>query len=174
MNTGRSLLAGLVCAVLAQVAAAQTVDQAQIDEGIAVYKPPIGNCEPCHGFAGGGALAMDVYTDKGTAPGPPLTTSKMSREQMIEIIACGRLGNETLPMPQYLVAAWTREHPCGGKIAADLPMGEKPPLTSRPLSVREIEAVVAFIHLVYQGKSMTFETCQMYWGTRSLACGIFK
>jgi len=106
--------------VQAQAPNLKGFDRTVVEMGMKYYRPPDGDCEPCHGYAGGGALALDTYTGRGTAPGPSLVTSKLDRAAMIELVACGSTGNETLPMPAYLPAAWTKEHPCHGKIAADI------------------------------------------------------
>ena len=170
--------------VMAAPAVAQQFDPAQVDAGMIVYKPAVANCEPCHGYGGNGALALDEYGGKGTAAGPPLTTLQMTREQMIEAlypivgrlvseaVSCG-FRNDWLTMPQYLQKAWTSERPCGGKVRADMKTEESPILAGRPLTEAPIEAVVTYVQAFYQGSRMNREKCLKYWGDRSPACNIF-
>jgi hypothetical protein len=167
------ILALLVLPVLmAAPALAQPFDPAQVEAGMAVYKPAIANCEPCHGYGGNGALALDEYGGKGTSPGPPLLTSKMTRAEMIDAVACG-FRNDYLTMPQYLPKAWTPERPCWGKVRADLTPDENPMLAQRPLTEAQIEAVVTFVQAFYQGSTMNRAKCLQYWGDRSPACNVF-
>lgn len=171
---GQAPAFGQPAPVQAQTPDLKGFDPAIVELGMKYYRPPVSDCEPCHGFAGGGALALDTYFGRGTAPGPSLIPSKIDRAAMIEMVACGSLGTETLPMPAYLPAAWTKEHPCKGKVAADIPFEQKPPLAEHPMNMSQIEAVVTFVQAFYQCSGMDFPKCQMYWGVRSPACEIFK
>ena len=58
------------------------------------------------------AEALDAAT--------PFSKSTMSRDEMIEIVSCGKLipGNV---MPSFREFAWTSQFPCGGKTEADVP-----------------------------------------------------
>jgi mono/diheme cytochrome c family protein len=167
------LLAGLAFFGLANATAgAQPFDPAQVEAGMAIYKPAAANCEPCHGYGGAGALALDELGGKGTAFGPGLVASKMTRAEMVDVVSCG-VRNDWLTMPQYLQKAWTRERPCYGKVLADLNPEESPLLAPRPLTEAQIEAVVTYVQAFYQGSPMTYDKCVKYWGDRSPACGIF-
>ncbi len=161
-----------ICFLMASPAIAQQFDPAQVEAGMTVYKPAVANCEPCHGYGGNGALALDEYGGRGTAFGPPLTTSTMTRAEMIDAVSCG-FRNDWLTMPQYLQKAWTPERPCGGKVRADMKPEESPLLAGRPLTEAQIEAVVTFVQAFYQGGTMNREKCVRYWGDRSTACNIF-
>ncbi|MBM3507789.1 MAG: cytochrome c [Alphaproteobacteria bacterium] len=171
----RALAVGVLLAMAPPPAAlAQAFDAVQVDAGMGVYKPAMANCEPCHGYGGVGALALDEYGGKGTAFAPSLVTSRMTREEMIEVVACG-IRNDWLTMPQYLQKAWTPERPCyGGKTLATVAESERPFLAKQPLTEAQIAAVVAFVQAFYQGSPMNLEKCARYWGDRSPACGIFR
>lgn len=150
-----------------------------LELGIKVYRHDFANCQLCHSWSGegGGPLMMDGRDLDG---GPPLTTSKMTREEMVEIIACGRLPKfANSVMPAYLEDAWTPKYPCyGGKTAADVPDVERPPLFEPYLYLEEIEAVVTFIQTVYQASAgapgMNLEFCMMYFGPESRGCDRFR
>ena len=133
-----------------------------IDLGISVYRPELGNCQLCHGWNGLGGNMFEDNAGNFHDPGPSLVDSKMTAEEMIEIISCGKLG--TSIMPQYLEEAWKPEHPCAGKLAADVPETERAPLWAAPLYVEEIEAVVLWIQTAYQGKVFSLEHCLLYFG----------
>ena len=165
-------LAGLVlfCVVpVGFVASAQEADPALIEEGMRIYKTKAG-CEGCHGCTGWGGLPEDepeIYPD----PGPSLVHSRIDRDTMIELVSCGTPGGQ---MPRYLAAAWTEAHPCYGKLANDLPPESLPPAPYTVLQPGQIEAVVAYVQEVYQGKGMTLEYCEKYFSPNSPACNRFR
>ncbi|MBM3507895.1 MAG: hypothetical protein FJX64_09320 [Alphaproteobacteria bacterium] len=100
-----------------------------------------------------------LYNELVPAGGPALTTSKMTREQMLEIVACGKFDGGFI-MPNYDNDAWVRRT-CSGNPA------ERPPQPGmRMLAPREAEAVVAYIQAVYQGKAMSRAWC-LRWFERS-------
>lgn len=142
-----------------------------LELGIKVYKSDFANCELCHGWSGGGGvpLMMDGMDMDG---GPPLVGLKMTREAMIEVIACGRLNKGV--MPGYFEDAWTAKYLCGGKTAAQVPAVERPPMFDPFLYMGEIEAVVTFIETVYMGPGMNLEYCMMYFGPESRGCDRFR
>jgi len=143
-----------------------------IELGVQVYRPELGNCQLCHGWNGNGGRQFEDLAGRTYDPGPPLTESTMTREEMIEIIACGKLG--TSIMPQYLENAWKPEHPCWGKTAAEVPDGERAGLWGAPLYLDEIEAVVLWIQTAYQGKQMSLEHCLLYFGPESRGCDTLR
>ena len=169
----------LFCAWLAAAAAtAQTADPAQVEAGMQVYKTAV--CEFCHGGKGNGGEAHDEYYGRGIEPGPSLVLTKLDRERMIELLSCGTPAGK---MPQYLVTAWTLDRRCYGKVAADLPLEDRPlrpsPYADPPgpystLTASQIEAVVTYVQEVYQGKGMTLPNCIKYYGPTSRACDLLR
>src|ERR1051325_6476286 len=104
-----------------------------------LYKPSAANCESCHAWQGTGAFAHDDFYDRSVAFIPSLVTSTLDRAAMIEVIACGRTGPDIIPMPQYLKAARTPEHPC----AED--GQERPPVAPYALSLKQIQALATYV-----------------------------
>ena len=156
------------------MALAQPFDQAQVDAGMLLYKPPLANCEVCHGWTGGGAFLHDEFWAKSVAPGPAILDSKLGRAAMIELVACGKVTSD-LTMPKYMPSAWTAERPCyGGKVAADMAFEQLPPVAPYPLTQAQIEAVVTYVQAVYQSGGMTLGVCMKYFGEKSKGCDLFR
>ncbi len=144
-----------------------------IDLGISVYRPELGNCQLCHGWNGLGGNAFEDNAGRQWDPGPSLVDSKMTAEEMIEMISCGKLGHSI--MPQYLEDAWKPERPCWGKTTADVPDTERAGLWGAPLYPDEIEAVVLWIQTAYQGKVFSLEHCLLYFGAPdALGCNYLR
>lgn len=156
----------LACAVQAG-ATAQEADPGLIDAGMRVYKT-IAMCEECHGWTGRGGAANDEPEND---PGPSLVNTEFDREAMIEIVSCGTWPRE---MPQYLATAWSETRPCYGKTAANSSPDKRPPRPDRQLLPDQIEAVVAFVQEVYQGKEMTLENCVKYYSPTSQSCDRYR
>jgi hypothetical protein len=137
-------------------------------------------CDFCHGAAGDGGEAHGDHFGRIVDPGPSLVASKLSRAQMIEAIACGAPQSY---MPQHLAAAWTPSFRCYGKLAEDLPDADRPikagprappPGPYFPLTMSQIESVVAFVQEFYQGKGFNLDTCRRYHGPTSRACDLYR
>jgi mono/diheme cytochrome c family protein len=101
------------------------------------------DCQFCHGPDGDGR-------GDPRSPGQAANLHKtiLNREQLIEVIACGRPGTE---MPHFDKYAY-EDKTCYGATAADL--GDSVPHDphSTPLTKREIEAVADFLMKTYVGK----------------------
>jgi hypothetical protein len=101
------------------------------------------DCQFCHGPDGDGR-------GDPRSPGQAANLHKtiLNRDQLIEVIACGRPGTE---MPHFDKYAY-EDKTCYGATAADL--GDNVPHDphSTPLTRREIEAVADFVVKTYVGK----------------------
>ncbi len=101
------------------------------------------DCQFCHGPDGDGR-------GDPRSPGQAANLHKtiLNRDQLIEVIACGRPGTE---MPHFDKYAY-EDKTCYGATAADL--GDSTPHDphSTPLTKREIEAVADFVIKTYVGK----------------------
>ncbi|MSP20598.1 MAG: hypothetical protein EXQ93_03545 [Alphaproteobacteria bacterium] len=161
------LLALLIFA-LPFAASAQGVTSAEA--GLALYKADNVDCELCHGWLGLGRYHDTGYSDV-TAGGPALGTSTKTREQMIEIISCGRMvEGRSAVMPMYRNDVWTPEHKCYGKVRAEMPHEEFPLPGMKQMTPAQIEQVVTFIQEVYVGKAMTMDWCRKYFSVNPKAC----
>jgi hypothetical protein len=102
-----------------------------------------GDCQFCHGVNG------DGHGDP-RSPGkaPNLRTTRLDREQLIEVITCGRPGSE---MPHFDKYAF-EDKSCFGLSATDLGKQVPPDPHSTSLTKREIEAVADYILTTYKGK----------------------
>lgn len=169
----KAAFALLVLVLVARGALAQPADPALVDAGMRIYKPDFANCEICHGWTGGGAFLYDDFWTTSVAVGPPILATKRSHAEIVELIACGKVTAE-LKKPHYLPEAWTPAHPCSGRIAADVPPEEVPPLAPRPLTMAQIEAVVAYVEATYLNGGMTLAQCMKYFGERSKGCDLFR
>jgi hypothetical protein len=166
------LLLGIVPAIQVH---AQPADQAYLEAAQKIYKDAPGDCGACHGWNGTGRAHDHIYAADFDAGGPSLMNSKMTREEMIEIISCGKINaGANNVMPQYRQDAWTPAYPCWGKVAADIPADQRPLRTSVNLTPPQIEAVVAYIQEVYQGKFMSWEWCLKYFDDAQRICEVWR
>ena len=143
-----------------------------VDLCIKIYKE-LGNCVSCHGWNGNGGNGVMLQDGGMLDPAPPFGKSPMSRDEMIEIVSCGKLlpGNV---MPSFREFAWTAQFPCGGKTAADVPGEQRPFIWEVPLYAEEVEAVVDWVIMAYLGKEFSLELCQRYYGPESRGCDLLK
>jgi mono/diheme cytochrome c family protein len=112
-------------------------------------------CSFCHGWAGDGE--GDPHSEGAAAI---LRTSTLNREQLIEVISCGRPG---AGMPHFNAFAYS-EDPCYGLKDADVG-ASKPPGPPRSLQPREIEAVVDYLLAKVIGAGpVTKAQCLEYFG----------
>ena len=101
------------------------------------------DCQFCHGING------DGHGDP-RSPGKAsdLHATKLDREQLIEVIRCGRPGSE---MPRFDKYAF-EDNSCYGLSAADLGKQLPPEPHSTSLTKREIEVLADYILTTYKGK----------------------
>jgi len=94
-------------------------------------------CPYCHGWAGDGA--GEPQSSGGAAN---LRETKLTREQLIEVISCGRPGQA---MPRFDDQAYTEKRCYGGISEAALGQDLPPLPPGAVLARREIEALVDFL-----------------------------
>ena len=101
------------------------------------------DCQFCHGPDGDGR-------GDPRSPGQAANLHKtiLNRDQLIEVVACGRPGTE---MPHFDKYAY-EDKTCYGATAADLGADVPHDPHSTPLSRREIEAVADFVIKTYVGQ----------------------
>jgi mono/diheme cytochrome c family protein len=101
------------------------------------------DCQFCHGVNG------DGHGDP-RSPGkaPNLHETKLNRDQLIEVIGCGRPATE---MPHFDKYAY-EDKACYGQSAAELGKNIPPDPHSTPLTKREIEAVTDYVLAKFVGK----------------------
>ena len=80
--------------------------------------------------------------------GSDLRATKLDRQQLMDVIRCGRPGTE---MPHFDKYAFDDDS-CFGLSAAELGKLLPPQPHSTPLTKREIEALADFILATYKGK----------------------
>jgi hypothetical protein len=120
-------------------------------------------CAFCHGWAADGA--GEPQSNGGAAN---LRTSFLNRDQLIEVIMCGRPGT---PMPHFDEHAYTDDR-CYGMTAAQL--GAQVPALppGATLRRREVEVIADYLlaRIVGHGP-VTREECEEVFGDRARSCG---
>src|SRR5215510_10516340 len=101
------------------------------------------DCQFCHGVNGDGR-----GDPRSPGKASDLHKTALTRNQLIEVIACGRPGSE---MPHFDKYAY-EDKSCYGLSAGELGKNEPPDPHSNPLTKREIEAVVDYILTKFAGK----------------------
>jgi mono/diheme cytochrome c family protein len=101
------------------------------------------DCQFCHGIDGDG---RGDPREPGKAP--DLRATKLDREQLIEVVRCGRPGSQ---MPHFDKYAYDAKE-CYGLSAAELGQQIPPDPHSKSLTMREVEAVADYILGTYKGK----------------------
>jgi mono/diheme cytochrome c family protein len=101
------------------------------------------DCQFCHGVDGDGR-----GDPRSPGKASDLRKTFLTREQLIEVIACGRPGTE---MPHFDTFAY-EDKGCWGYSAADLGKDMPPFPHSTSLARREIEAVADYILATFVGK----------------------
>lgn len=152
--------AALAAAITA--AAAQPTDPSAY--GRRLYQDKA-QCSFCHGWAADGA--GEPQSSGGAAN---LRQSFLNREQLIEVIACGRPGT---PMPHYDELAYTDKR-CYGVTEAELggPVPALPPGST--LQKREIEAIADYLLAKAVGHGpVTREECEEMFGEHARSCAAY-
>jgi len=148
-------IAGLVLAV-AMAAPASAQDKVK-HPGVSIYKSS--GCLACHKWHGMGGPGYG---------GTPINfrESQLTKEQMIEVIACGRPGTT---MPFHAKDAYDSLSCYGDMKQEDL--GEDMPgKAQRLLSLRQIESLADFIATNYQGRDNQLDLgdCRLFFGTSKM------
>jgi len=159
-----AILAGLALAglALAGAAPAQAPDAADLAEGMRLFHQKA-NCQGCHGWSGDGRKMDSQMPD-----GANLRESKLSREDLIMAIRCGRPGRG---MPAFDKFAYSDDR-CYGMTRAELKSRDlalsDPPAT---LQKREIDLLADFLlaRVVGQGP-LNHARCIEFWGEEVEAC----
>lgn len=155
----RILALGLVLAAAAPAFTSSAVAQdAQLGKQIWLNKV---NCRECHGWGGHGV------GDNPQAPnGANLRQTKLTAEQIAEVIRCGRPGTE---MPYFDRQSYTDARCYGLTAAKNADMIPPPGIAT--LIKREVDAVVALITTEFVGKGEpTLEECRAFWGPTGTLC----
>ena len=155
--------AGLLLALaLVAPARAQTLDPADVADGMRIYQQK-GNCQACHGWAGDGRK-MDTQMPDGAN----LRESKLDRATLIMIVKCGVPSGGMPPFDKFAYS----DGRCYGMKQADLKAQNvtmaTPPATLQP---REIELLADFLFakVIRQG-AMDHAKCVAFWGKEVDAC----
>jgi mono/diheme cytochrome c family protein len=161
------LLAGMVMAgaiVSAGGAASQEVSQRVINRGKNIFQVKA-NCVFCHGWSGDGQ-----GDERSARPGLSLRETALTRDQLIEVVQCGRPGTQ---MPFHDGFAYTDER-CYGATAEAL--GDAAPLRAQQtLQKAEIEAVVDYLRARVVGRGpITRAECEEYFEPGAQACAAYQ
>jgi hypothetical protein len=120
-------------------------------------------CSFCHGWAADGA--GEPQSNGGAAN---LRNSFLNRDQLIEVIMCGRPGT---PMPHFDEQAYTDDR-CYGMTAAEL--GPQAPALPPGATLRKREAEVIADYLLARiigHGPVTREECEEAFGEHARSCG---
>src|SRR5262245_30428267 len=134
---GERVIAAVMLWLCADAAAAQDVSFGQ-----RLYQEKA-DCQFCHGVNGDGR-----GDPRSPGKASDLHKTRLDREQLIEVIACGRPGRE---MPHFDKYAY-EDKGCYGLSAAELGQNIPPDPHSTSLTKREIAALADFILATFVGK----------------------
>ena len=159
---GKALASGVIVATL--LGSTGALAQADYAAGRQVYRNTA-NCGACHGWA-----AHGLKDDPTMPDGANLHDTKLTREQLIEVVKCGRPGTS---MPNFDRLAYT-DRRCYDMTAAQVG-ADKPPPAPANLSQRDIEAVVDFLLAAVVGRPVSYDWCVGFLaGGPTNACDQFK
>lgn len=132
----------LLLAAIALAATTRIVRAQDLSFGDRLYQEKA-DCQFCHGVDGDGR-----GDPRSPGKAPDLHTTKLDREQLIEVIRCGRPGSQ---MPHFDKYAYDAKE-CYGLSAAEFGQQIPPDPHSTSLTMREVEAVADYILGTYKGK----------------------
>jgi mono/diheme cytochrome c family protein len=152
------LLGGVVVrGAVAQPAVGRTGSQ---EEGKRAFKASCAGCHKWHGAGGGGYGGAALSLRK----------TELTREQIVETIACGRPGTG---MPYHVRDAYDSGS-CYGMKKADLGK-DMPPAADRFLRQTEIVRIVDYVLVHIKGKGEpNLSDCEDFWGEGSRVCGEYR
>jgi mono/diheme cytochrome c family protein len=120
-------------------------------------------CPYCHGWAGDGA--GEPQSSGGAAD---LRETKLTREQLIEVVSCGVPGKA---MPRFDDAAYAEKRCYGGVTEAAVGKYLPPLPAGSVLSPREVAAVVDFLQVRIIGRGpITRGECENVFGAGARSC----
>ncbi len=154
---------GLGIGAVAMSAAAAAQDAAALRAGKRVFAS-LAVCADCHGWAGDGV-------GNPRAPrGPSLRATQLSREQIQEVVQCGRPGTA---MPHHYRNAYTDDR-CYGATAEDL--GDQTPPAGKFLSEKQIGNLMDYLmaNVVGHPATATKAECEDYFGAGAAACATYN
>jgi mono/diheme cytochrome c family protein len=131
--------------LLAVIALAPTIGTARAQDGSfggRLYHEKA-DCQFCHGINGDGR-----GDPRSPGRATDLRATKLDREQLIEVIRCGRPGSQ---MPHFDKYAYEAKE-CYGLSLAELGKQIPPDPHSTSLTKREIEVLADYILATYKGK----------------------
>jgi mono/diheme cytochrome c family protein len=164
MTIGSYLHAGVLAliAIIATVTAAMAQPADNSAFGRRLYHDKA-QCSYCHGWAADGA--GEPQSNGGASN---LRQSFLNRDQLIEVIMCGRPGT---PMPYFDEDAYTDKR-CYGVTQAELgPQVPAMPM-STTLQKREAEAIADYLLAKVIGRgAVTREECEEMFGNGARTCG---
>jgi mono/diheme cytochrome c family protein len=137
--------AAMTCAVASTIAAMLPFDRVfaqDVSFGQRLYQDKA-DCQFCHGPAGDGR-----GDPRSPGKAPNLHETKLNRDQLIEVIGCGRPATE---MPHFDKYAY-EDKACYGQSAAELGKNIPPDPHSTSLTKREIDAVTDYVLTKFVGK----------------------
>jgi hypothetical protein len=156
-------VAGAVAGALILGQAAALADEQTAARGADLWANKAG-CPFCHGWAADGN--GDPHSDGGA---PSLRAMALDRDQIREVIACGRPGTG---MPHYDRFAYTDDR-CYGVTAEDL--GDQVPNRGAVTLQRpQIDQIADYLAEVIKDRGpVTFEECVAYFGGPSSVCNSY-
>ena len=128
--------------------------------GLNVYKK--GNCMGCHSWHGKGG--------GGYGAGISLRKNKLSLNELINVIKCGRPGTG---MPYFLKKSY-KEEKCYDTTFEDYDNNYRPVSSKKFLNVRQIEEVSIFIKEVLQQNELNKNYCEFFFKKGSKVCENLK
>ena len=128
--------------------------------GKSVWKEKV-ECNLCHGWAGNG-----VPDDPRMPVGANLRETKLTHDQIVEVVKCGRPGTG---MPHFDAQAYTDTR-CYGVTAEQLGK-QTPDASGTSLIPREVDAVTQYIEANIKGKgAFTQADCIAFYGSATAYC----
>ncbi|MBV8336372.1 MAG: cytochrome c [Alphaproteobacteria bacterium] len=155
-----SIFSAIAFAALIAAGAANTAAAEDVGAGERIWANKAG-CPQCHGWAGDGHISG--FHSPG---GLPLRGTQLTRDQIREVIQCGRPGT---PMPHFDRFAYTDKR-CYDMTAQDLGNLEaiRAEVTLQPF---EIDAVADYVAAKIKGAGpVTRAECTEFFGTTGAEC----
>ena len=155
-----SVFSAIAFAALTAAGAATGAAAQDVTDGERIWANKAG-CPQCHGWAGDGHVSG--FESPG---GLPLRTTQLTRDQIREVIQCGRPGT---PMPHFDRFAYTDKR-CYDMTAEDL--GDLVPIRApTTLQVYEIDAVADYVATKIKGAGAVTRTqCVAFFGEATAEC----